>query len=1286
MLYCESIYKLLPPMKYSTILLTFLSIVSISLMGQSKQINASFEWSQREIQIVPTSTETLTIHTINNGQLNSLHPEIPTYTNQIRINSNMDVNVRVDITNSSPISLNTDAAKSNVSSSVKVWTKIEKHRNEYYLNYGFVPVIVDNGNYIKVDEARITIDFGAPIAEVRGGPTFTTNSILADGNIYKISFSESGIYKLDYNFLKDLGVDVDNINPKNLAVYTSEGRALPENLIDDRYDDLIESSILVQGESDESFDSGDYVLFYAKGANSWISTNTDYEFNKNIYSDINYAFIKIKDTSGKRLGAEQVVEDAQYSSGIYHDLQRYEEDKVNLLGAFSATQGTGQLWFGDRYNTIKEYDYTNEFDLNGYVPDESIELSLGFAGRTDVSGSKVFVDIDNQTLDKSIFRVTTSGSSISTTKYANYVTIEDNVTITNPNGNIAVRYPFQGNVTSEGWIDYLQLIIPKTLSIGSDPILISNKESINHNTTALSYSGSPEHIWDVTDIANINAAYTDNGQIKFNSSGRIKMFYAFNESSAKVPNRIGEVANQNLHSISDIDMAVIYHPLFESDVERYISHRSSHSNINVQAININQLYNEFSGGKVDPTAIRDFAKMLYDRTPNFRYMMLVGDGSYDYKQIMPDVPDQNFIPVYETKESMSPIAGFPTDDYYALLDLNEGTSLIGQIDIAVGRLPVKTAEEFARLVDKFIHYDTSPLTQGDWRLQLGFAADDEEATHLVDTEKLANQTSEKHPEFNQQKIYFDAFLQESTPGGTRFPDATKEINNSVFKGLLVLNYLGHGGPKGWAQERVLQVSDIQGWDNFDKMPLLVTATCTFTGYDEPTVESAGETSLLNPRGGAIGLFSTTRAVYAQANYRLVDAVYDTMFTMSSGQLQTLGEIIMRGKNSNFEDTFRLNARKFSLIGDPAMRLAVPPLNVETSSVNGILIDQFADTLRALDQVTIEGIITGNNGQIVSDYNGIVYPTIYDKESTLKTLANDASSGVRSFEVFKNVLFKGAATVTNGRFSFSFVIPKDINYSFDTGRISYYATNSENVDARGNNNDIMIGGTSNNIISDSEGPEIQLFMNDESFVYGGITNNEPVLLVKLEDENGINVTGTSIGHDLSGTLDDDNQGTFIMNEFYEAEVDNFRRGSARYPLDEIPSGRHSVTVKAWDVLNNSSEARTEFVVVKDGDNILEHVLNYPNPFTTSTNFQFEHDLANTELDILVSIYTVTGKVIKTIEATKYATGYRIDDIHWDGTDDFGSDIGKGVYLYKIKARSDELNLIRESDFEKLVILK
>lgn len=1273
-------------MRSNTLLLALLFIASSSVFGQSSQINTTFEWSKRDIQIDPTSPKLLSIHTINDGQLNSQHPEIPVYSDQIKLTSNMKVNVEAVITKSSEIAINTSEAKEFIKQNLEIWTKVEKQRNEYILTYGFIPIVENNGKFEKVEAARIIVEFGSPIAESRGGPSFANSSILADGEVYKVSFSQSGVYKLDYNFLKDLGIDIDNINPKNLAVYTSEGRAVPENLSEDRFDDLVESAILVQGEADNSFNNNDYVLFYANGAKSITSTESDYAFHKNIYSDLNYAFVKVKDTPGKRLVNAPTVLNTEYTSGIYHDLQRYEEDKVNLLGAFNATQGTGQLWFGDRFNTIKEYDYTDQFDLNGYVPQENIEMSLAFAGRNDISGSKVYVDIANQTFDKNIFRVTTSGSSISTTKYASYVTLQEDVSLSSSNASIRVRYPFQGTTTSEGWIDYLQLVIPKTINIDGSPIWISNKESVNHNTTALSFNGNADHIWDVTDISNISNAYIDNNQIKFNSEDKIKIFHAFNEANAMIPTKVGVVENQNLHALSEADMLVIYHPLFEADIEKYVEHRSTFNNISIEAVDINKIYNEFSGGKVDPTAIRDFTKMLYDRSSNFRYLMLVGDGSYDYKQIMPDVPDHNFIPVYETKESLSPINGFPSDDFFALLDINEGTDLVGQLDIAVGRLPVKTAEEFTVLVDKFIHYDTSPDTQGDWKLKLGFAADDEEARHVIDTERLSDDTKDKFPDFNHQKIYFDAFLQESTPGGTRFPDATKEINNAVFKGLLVLNYLGHGGPKGWAQERVLQVSDIQSWDDYDKMPLLVTATCTFTGYDEPTVESAGESSILNPRGGAIGLYSTTRAVFASDNYRLVDSVYDTLFSKVGGQLQTLGEIIMRSKNNNFEDTLRINARKFSLIGDPAMRLSVPPLNIETSSINGISATVFTDTLRALDKVTIEGIITDNNGQLVSDYNGIVYPTIFDKESTLRTLANDASSGVRSFNVFKNVLFKGAATVTNGRFSFEFVIPKDIDYSFGNGRISYYATNSNRVEAKGSNGTIMIGGTSNNIISDNEGPDIELFMNDESFVYGGITSNDPVLLVKLEDENGINVTGTSIGHDLSGTLDDDNQGTFIMNEFYEAAVDNFRKGSARYPLSDINSGRHSVTVKAWDVLNNSSEMRTEFVVVKDGDEILEHVLNYPNPFTTSTNFQFEHDLANTELDILVSIYTVTGKVVKTIEATKFASGFRIDDIHWDGTDDYGSDIGKGVYLYKIKARSDELNLVRESDFEKLVILK
>ena len=1278
--------KLLLMTNSRSILLVFISIASVALFGQSKQIVKNFSWSQEDIQIDPVSNELMRIYTVNDGHLSRQHPELPLYSDQLKLGAKYEISIQATITKSSPITINTQAAKDHIQDELNVWTTVEKSRNDYFLVYGFIPVIRSNSGYLKVEEVRLTIDYGAPLVEKRDGPTFADNSILSSGAIHKVSFTESGVYKLDYNYLKDLGIDIDNINPKNLAVYTSHGKALAENIIEDRFDDLIESPILIKGEEDNVFNSADYILFYAKGDESWNTSNNTYNHEKNIYSDINYAFIKVKESQGKRLGTSSSLSTTAYTSSIYNSLQRYEEDKVNLLAAFTATQGTGQLWFGDRYNTVKEYDYTDKFDLTGYVLGEEIEIKLGFAGRNDENTSRVFLDLDGNTLDKSLARINDSGS-ISTNRYANYALMNTTTTINNPNGKIVVRYPFQGNDVSEGWLDYLQFIIPKALNFSGNPILISNQESVNYNNTSLSLTGSPDHIWDVTSLDDIKNAFLDNGQIKYNSQDKLRLFYAFNEATAMTPTKVGVVENQNLHSIDDVELIVIYHPTFENDIERYVEHRSSFGNLNVKAININHVYNEFSGGKVDPSAIRDLAKMVYDRTDNFKYLLLVGDGSFDYKQLTPDIPDHNFIPAYETKESLDPIDGFPTDDFYALLDINEGTNLKGQLDIAVGRFPVKTAEEFTGLVDKLIHYDTHPDTQGDWKLKLGFAADDEDSgRHLTDTEDIANQTKLRHPDFNQQKIYFDAFLQESTPGGARFPDATKELNNAVFKGLLVLNYLGHGGPKGWAQERVLQVSDIQSWNNYDNIPLLITATCTFAGYDEPSVESAGEVSLLNERGGAIGLFSTTRAVFASDNKRLVSSVYDTMFTTQGGQLQTLGEILMRGKNKNVQDTQKINARKFSLLGDPSMRLSVPLLNVETSKINGISVSEFSDTLKALEQVTIEGIITDQNNQFVSDYNGIVYPTIFDKESTLRTLANDSNSGEKSFNVIKNILFKGAATVTNGIFSFTFVVPKDINYAYGPGRISYYATNPDRVDAKGSNDEFIIGGTSNNIIQDNQGPEIQIFMNDESFVYGGITNTDPVLLIKLEDENGINVAGTSIGHDLSGTLDEDNQGTFIMNDFYEATVDNFRQGSARYPISGLESGRHSIAVKAWDVLNNSSEARSEFVVIKDGDNLLEHVLNYPNPFTTSTNFQFEHDLTSTELDILITIYTISGKVIKTIEATKYATGFRIDDIHWDGTDDFGSDIGKGVYLYKIKARSDEFNLLRESEFEKLVILK
>jgi hypothetical protein len=706
----------------------------------------------------------------------------------------------------------------------------------------------------------------------------------------------------------------------------------------------------------------------------------------------------------------------------------------------------------------------------------------------------------------------------------------------------------------------------------------------------------------------------------------------------------------------------------------------------VETIDVKLIYNEFAGGKQDPTAIRDFVRMISRRDVEFKYLLLLGDGSYDHRNITPNLADNNFIPAYETDESLDPIKGFPTDDYYVMISDGEGENLKGAIDVAVGRIPVTTAEMANGVIDKIINYDINRKSYGDWRLKIAFVADDEDTNlHVRQADNLAEDVEVNDPIFNQTKIYFDTYIQESTPGGDRYPAASEAINSSMQNGTLILNYMGHGGPKGWSQERVLKIPDIETWNNPDKLPILITATCSFTGYDDPALVSAGEVCIQKRNGGVVALLSTVRAVYASENERLAKAVFATIFEKIDGKAQTLGEIITRAKNKNADSNSFLNDRKFALIGDPSQQIAIPKYNIETTQINSNPISTI-DTLNALEKVTISGIVTDASGNIVPNFNGSIFPTVYDKESTIETLQNDSGSRKESFQVYRNILFKGSASVINGKFTFTFVVPKDINYTVGKGRVSYYAYDGEMTDAAGYYNDILIGGSNQNGITDEIGPTMQLFMNDENFVFGGSTDANPTLLVNLSDDLGINVSGTSIGHDVVAVLDDDpNNNSFILNKFYEANTDDHTSGKIRFPLKGLSPGKHFLTVKAWDVSNNSTEERLEFLVINQGDESLRRVYNYPNPFTTSTSFQFEHDLVGSDLEVFIQIYTVSGKLVKTIEKNVFASGYRVNDIQWNAQDDYGSSLGKGLYLYKIKVLSRELNLIRESGFEKLVIL-
>ena len=705
-------------------------------------------------------------------------------------------------------------------------------------------------------------------------------------------------------------------------------------------------------------------------------------------------------------------------------------------------------------------------------------------------------------------------------------------------------------------------------------------------------------------------------------------------------------------------------------------------------VTTDQVYNEFSSGSPDPTAIRDFVKMYYDKFKNIpsdkpKYLLLFGDASYDYKDRL--LNNTNFVPAYQNNISLDILSTYTTDDFFGFLDDKEdinSASLINYLDIGIGRVPAKNPGEATNFVDKVVAY-FNPLSFGPWRNNLTFIADDEDQNlHLQDMEIVTNTVSTAAAVFDKQKIYLDAYRQESGSGGSSYPLVNQAINNQVLNGTLIWNFAGHGGPRRLAEETILDQDIVNSWKNANRLPLFITATCDFAPFDNPLIHSLGENILVRPKTGAIALMTTTRVVFAFSN-RIMNNNYLQIALQAdaNGRYRSLGDAVKDAKNYTYQTSSDItNNRKFTLLGDPAVTLAYPVLKTQPVKINGIPVAT-TDTLSAAEKITIEGEVRDVQGNLLTGFNGNVYPTVFDKPQNVNTLGNDATSPPTSFSAQTNILFKGKASVTGGKFSFSFKVPKDINYQFGNGKLSLYAENGIS-DGNGYFTGFIVGGSGGDIDNDKEGPVIKPFLNDEKFVNGGISNETPVLIVKLTDSSGINTSGTGIGHDLVATLDDDENQFFILNDFFQGELNSYQQGRVSFQLPELEPGPHRLKVKAWDVLNNSSEAILEFIVENDEELQLSHVLNYPNPFTTRTQFWFEHNKPGLDLQVRIQIFTVTGRVIKTFQKTINTVGNRSSELEWDGRDEYGDKVGKGVYLYKLSVTAP--NKLRKEKIEKLVL--
>ena len=1115
------------------------------------------------------------------------------------------------------------------------------------------------------------------------------NSVLSQGTWFKFAVDTTGVFKIDRSFLQNLGINLNDVNPKNIRIFGNGGQLLPMLNSVIRYDGLQENAIIVEGEDDGTFDANDFILFYAKGPHDWNVSTSQPDLSRhqtNIYSNRSYYFLTVDNGPGKRIENDiEIVDVATHQVSTFDDYVVFEEEKTNLFA-------NGQQWFGKDLS----FNNTTTVTFNFENLDTSQEVYVRVRGiAISSTTSQMTIKVNGQNLTTINFPAIPSSSNNLTLAIPREAV--QNILVNNSQIQVDITFNNNGNPSAKAYLDYVELIGIKKLIANNKQFSFRSFEAANlPEISTIEYniqnSSSISQIWNVTDYINpkivINQSTGGNYTFK-EKGGLLSEFIVLNDQNYFTPELLAssEVTNQNLHSLQDIDYVIITRDFLKNEAERLASYHRDNSGLKVRVIDLEEIYNEFSSGSPDLTGIRDFIRHLYinasDPSSKVKFVCLFGDSSYDFKDRIND--NNNIVPAFQSFESFDLARSYVTDDYYGMMDSNEGGLDTGdQQDVATGRYPVSTLSEAKAVIDKTLNYYAT-TSYGDWRNKVTLIADDPDtASEFVlqqTVERIADTIKSRRPIFNLTKIYADAYVQETSAGGERYPDVNEAINNAIETGSLVIDYFGHGGEDGWAKERILEVPQIQKWNNPNTFPLMITVTCEFSRFDNPLRETAGEFVFLNPNGGSISMITTTREIFISVGQRFNEILVKKLFGLA-GEDYTIAQALMQMKNDPSAPNSSQRLFVFFL-GDPAMKLAQPKPKIKLTKMNGVDISQSLDTLKALSRISLEGVITDESDNILSDFNGVLSSTIFDKSVDRVTLDNNNFGSILTFDAIESKIFRGRASVANGIFNLNFIVPKDIRIAYGKAKVSLYADN-KNIDKAGVNQEITIGGIDPNAPDDTVGPTIKLFMDDESFADGGNTSESPNLIAVLEDDSGINTSITAVDHDIVAILDGNQSNPYILNDFYQTELDDFTKGRVKFPFRNLETGLHTINFKCWDAYNNPSEATLNFVVVDDQDLVLSNVLNYPNPLINYTEFWFNHNKPNEPLEVQVQIFTVSGKLIKTINQIVQSENLS-RSISWNGLDDFGNKIGKGVYLYKLNVKSITSNTKAEK-FEKLVILQ
>ena len=1087
---------------------------------------------------------------------------------------------------------------------------------------------------------------------------YAAQSRLASGLWYKIPVSATGVYKITTSQVETLA----QVPCTSIQLYGSEGKMLAMSNSTAQPDDLESVAIeIIDIDHDGIFDNEDYLLFYGEAPDTWryVADDDLFEYNVHAYANYNFYYLTTGEntTDNQRVQQSTAQPDNPLEVVTHTATALYHENRIN-------THGGGQIWVADKYTpslSSRSYSLT----LPSSPTDGTVDIRYAFAS-ISTSCAQLNVTAANSSFQHDFPNSTTYNIYH---KKANGVS----------SNTISLKYTYEPRESNAaGYLDFIELNATVPLSYSGGQQTIRNKSHLSQSQQlqfVVSGSGEGVRVWDITNplqpVSNPVTKATNRFSF-LSSSNKARSFILFTDSDALIPEGIAALPNQDIHGAATPDYVIVCHHDYIEQAERLAMLHRQLDGMSVMVVTQEQVFNEFSSGKQDPMAIRQMLRCMRSKAPEGTlkpsHLLLFGKGTYDNRDYLG--AHQTTAVTYQTPSSFdSEGSAYPSDDVYGYLSDNTSGPFDNEMTVSIGRIPAKTVAEATHIVDKIEGYMTrKDLThdeiRGDWRNYVALLADDADPSSPYDTnfasdsEIMARNIKQLYPHFNIDRIYADAYPQQSGADGSYYPDVNNALRQRMNYGCLLLNYIGHGSSNYIGTERFMEFSDIDKYTNTDRLAFFVTSTCTFGKFDQVNDICGSEAFLLAEAAG-VGIVSASRPIHHVQRFNADVCLF------ALNPANTIGDALRLAKNRTSV------SHCIALIGDPALHLSHPRNEVVVTHINQMPVNPaVTDSALVLSRVTVDGEIRDPQGNVLTDFDGTIYPVVFDREIKCRTLANDNDSTEVDFVQQKSILYKGRETVTSGTFSYSFIVPRDVSYRFDYAKLSHYARNQA-TDATGAYTNIMFGGFNDDLVINEIHPDIRLFIGDTTFRNGGLTNETPTLYAQLFDSVGINAAGSGLGHDITAVIDGNPYSTVTLNDFFEPDITDSRKGEIRYTLGKLDEGRHTLTLKCWNIFNYSSSATIHFYVVNDRTPQIGRFDATPNPASDRTTLRVEHNLPYDITSATIDIFDIRGTLIRSVTPS---TGSCVLNYQWDFTASNGCRVPRGIYIARISLTTSDGQLL------------